>query len=150
MDVASYYDDSLALDSLPITPLASLLAQVVIACQRFHFLNLPTGSFTKVFEHSSTMSFGGYPSIVSFTSMASHSFEITSWQFLPNNLKLRYKTHALLSGFESVIVDLRLDSGSTPEQSALSIWVKAAEAQLDKLHVEFCSTSSTWLEISVS
>jgi hypothetical protein len=123
--------------------MASLWAQVVIVCQRYHFLCLPTSLFTKVFEHSSTMSFGGYPSIVSFTSMASSSFETTSWQFLPNHLTLRYKTHALLSEFESVIVDLGLDSGSAPEQSALSSRVKEAEAQLDNLPVEFCSTTST-------
>jgi len=89
------------------------------------------------------MFFGGYPSLVSFTSMGSYSFERKSCQFLPNYLKLRYKTHALLSGFESVLVDLGLDSGSTPEHSALSIRIKAAEAQLDNLHEEFCSTTST-------
>jgi hypothetical protein len=55
--------------------MASLWAQAVIACQRWHFLYLPTSLFTKVFEPPSTMSFGGYPSIISFTSMASSSFE---------------------------------------------------------------------------
>lgn len=88
------------------------------------------------------MSLGGYPSIVAFNNMASYSFEKTSWNFLPNQLKLRYKTHELLSGFESVIVDISLDSRPLAEQSALSAQIKAAEAQLDKLYFEFCSTTS--------
>jgi len=85
------------------------------------------------------MAFGGYPSMVSFTNMASASFEKTSWQFLPNCLRFRYKMHALLSQFESVIVELDLESGPTLEKSGLSNRIKLAKTHLDEIYIECCS-----------
>lgn len=88
------------------------------------------------------MSLGGYPSLVSFTNMANSSFKKTSWNLIPDSSKLRYKTHELLSEFESVIVDLGLDNEPTPEQGILSTRIKEAEVQLDRLHSKFSSTNS--------
>lgn len=94
-------------------------------------------------EHSSIMSFSGFPSTLSFTSMTCYSFERTSWQFVPNHLKLRYKTQAILSKSEFVVIELSLDDGSTQEQIVLSDRLKTLEAELNDLVIEFSSTEGT-------
>ncbi len=90
------------------------------------------------------MSFGGYPSIVCFTNMASRSFEKTSWQLLSDSLRLRYKTQRILSESESIIVDLDLNVRPQPVHEVLSARVAKLEGKLDQLESELPITEGKY------
>lgn len=83
------------------------------------------------------MSLGGYPSLVCFNNMACQSFEKTSWRFISDSLKLRYRLQQILSEAESTIVELNLDIGSNAKQDALSPRIRDFEVKLDQLEMEF-------------
>lgn len=90
------------------------------------------------------MSLGGYPSLVCFTNMACSSFEKISWKFVPNYLKLRYMTHAILSEFESTILELGLDASPTLlPMGELSARIKKSEDRLDNMELELFSAEGT-------
>jgi hypothetical protein len=89
------------------------------------------------------MSLGGYPSLICFSNLACSSFEKTCWQFIPNHLKLRYRTQAILSESESMITELDLDVDTKHDQNLLSSRTKVLEGQLHKFEVEFISVEST-------
>jgi len=84
------------------------------------------------------MSLGGYA--ISSGTLACYSFEKTSWQFIPDQLKLRYKAQRILFEAQSSIIELDLDTGSAHNTSQILARVEMLVSKLNHLEVEFPST----------
>jgi hypothetical protein len=84
------------------------------------------------------MSLGGYA--ISSGTLACYSFEKTSWQFIPDQLKLRYKAQRILFEAQSSIIELDLDTGSALNTSQILARVEMLVSKLTHLEVEFPST----------
>lgn len=75
--------------------------------------------------------------------IACYSFEKTSWQFIPNQLKVRYKAHRILCETQSSIIELDLDNTSAHNTAQILARVEMLESKLNHMEVEFSSMEGT-------